>query len=67
MLRVWIFSQLTNAYGDIPYSQAIKGGESAFTPVYDRQEDIYADLLNKLDTAVNLLEGSGTIEGDIMG
>ncbi|MCY4216550.1 MAG: SusD/RagB family nutrient-binding outer membrane lipoprotein [Flavobacteriaceae bacterium] len=66
VLRVWIFSQLTNAYGDIPYSQAIKGGESAFTPVYDRQEDIYADLLNKLDTAVNLLEGSGTIEGDII-
>ncbi len=66
VLRAWIFSQLTNAYGDIPYSQVVKGGELAFTPSYDRQEDIYMDLLNKLNTAIGLLGRSGIIEGDIL-
>jgi hypothetical protein len=62
----WIFSELTNAYGDIPYSDAIKGGESVFTPEYDTQASIYQDLLGKLDTAISKLKGSGTISGDIL-
>ena len=66
VLRAWIYSQLTNVYGDIPYSEAIKGESLNFTPTYDRQEDIYTDLLQRLKGAVNSLRGSGTIEGDII-
>lgn len=62
----WIFSELTNAYGDIPYSDAIKGEESVFTPNYDTQASIYQDLLDKLDLAISMLKGSGTISGDIL-
>ena len=62
----WIFSELTNAYGDIPYSDAIKGEESVFTPKYDTQASIYQDLLDKLDLAISMLKGSGTISGDIL-
>lgn len=66
VLRSWIFSTLTNAYGDIPYSEAIRGDEGLFTPAYDRQEDIYTDLLKELERAEDLLTGNGAIIGDIL-
>jgi len=67
VLRSWIFSVLTNAYGNIPYFEAIEGSENNFTPSYDNQQDIYADLLSELERANNLLDsGSGSIEGDIL-
>lgn len=66
-LRSWIFASLTNAYGDIPYFEAIDGLASNFTPVYDSQEEIYADLLDQLERANTLLaSGDGSIEGDIL-
>jgi hypothetical protein len=68
-LKSWIYSQLTNAYGDIPYSSAIQGANAEnpdFTPAYDSQEQIYSSLLANLNTATDLLSGSGTISGDIL-
>ena len=69
VLKSWIYSQLTNAYGDIPYSSAIQGANAEnpdFTPAYDSQEQIYSSLLANLSTATDLLSGSGTILGDIL-
>ncbi len=55
--RVWrilIMQQLTDFYGDVPYSEAGKGySETIYTPKYDSQEDIYADMLNELEVAAN--------------
>ena len=66
-LRSWIFQNLTDAYGNIPYSEATAGGALNFTPVYDDQSLIYADLLSELARAeVLLLGGSGSIAGDIL-
>lgn len=65
-MRSWIFSTLTNAYGSIPYFEAIQGAEDVFTPGYTPQPDIYADLLSELDRAVQLLEGDGQITGDLI-
>jgi hypothetical protein len=58
-LKAWIFSQLTDVFGDIPYSQALLG-DSLLLPKYDEQKDIYADLLAGLDSAAVLLT-SGTL------
>lgn len=70
VMKSWAFSVLTNAYGDIPYSEAISGVlNDNFTPAYDAQSDIYNGangLLAELERAVTLLNGSGTIEGDIL-
>lgn len=64
--KSFIFSILTNAYGDIPYSEAIGGATSDFTPAYDDQQSIYNDLLSELEKASTLLGGSGSISGDII-
>ncbi len=66
VLRSWVFATLTNAYGDIPYFDAIKADDNILTPAYDPQETIYNDILNELDRANALLGGSGSISGDIL-
>lgn len=48
VLKVYLFSVLTDTYGDIPYSNAGKGAASEFTPVYNSQEDVYKGMLQEL-------------------
>lgn len=54
--RIWkayMFHRLTDLYGDIPYSQAGKGlTDKNYTPVYDAQSAIYADMLKELEQAI---------------
>jgi len=65
-LRSWSFLLLTDAYGDIPYSQAGKLSEF-ITPAYDKQKDVYYGLLEDLKTAKNALDPNGkAIAGDII-
>lgn len=68
VLKSWVFSILTDAYGDIPYSEALRGkSDKIYTPAYDAQQDIYVGLLADLREANDLLavEGGG-ISGDIL-
>lgn len=61
--RSWVYLQLTNLYGDIPYSKYAE----AITPSYDSQEAVLRGLLNELEIADNLLNKSaGAIEGDLL-
>lgn len=66
VLRSWVFSLLTDAYGNIPYKQAGKIQQTK-TPVYDSQKDVYYALLDDLKSAIALLNTSGpAISGDII-
>ena len=56
----WMFSILTDIYGDIPYTEALHGRDSNnFRPVFDKQEFIYSSLFDKLEDANTLLNGLG--------
>jgi hypothetical protein len=55
--RVLMFSFMTDYYGDVYYSQALKGREGILYPVYDKQSDIYTGLLDQLDNASALISG----------
>ncbi len=56
ILRVFNFHRLTDYYGNIPYSDALKGiRELKFLPTYDNQQVIYTDLLKELDEALTAL------------
>ncbi|MBC9798002.1 SusD/RagB family nutrient-binding outer membrane lipoprotein [Sinomicrobium weinanense] len=58
---------LTQTFGDVPYSEAIRAAEENFTPVYDRQEDIYLIVLDDLKTASDeLAKNDETILGDVI-
>lgn len=56
VMKAWLYSNLTDAFGDIPYSEANKMDEGIMKPKFDTQKDIYLDLLNELKTANALFE-----------
>jgi hypothetical protein len=56
IMFVLILQRITDTYGDVPYSQAVKAMEGIKYPVYDRQEDIYTAMLNDLDAATQQLD-----------
>jgi len=53
--------QLTDAYGNIPYTELNQGIEGIFFPAYDEQEFIYKDMLARLQASANAL-GTGSDE-----
>lgn len=60
IMRVYLFSRLTDMYGDIPYFEAGKGYYTGtFLPKYDRQEDIYNDFFKELKEASDVLGTDG--------
>ncbi|MCW3464880.1 SusD/RagB family nutrient-binding outer membrane lipoprotein [Chitinophaga nivalis] len=59
--RIWkvlLMQRITDLYGDVPYSDAIKGRSNVFQPKYDTQADIYADMLKELDEAIKAFDNS---------
>jgi hypothetical protein len=50
ILKAYILWTIADRWGDIPYSEALKGEEN-LTPKYDKQEDIYKDLVKELTQA----------------
>jgi hypothetical protein len=68
ILNAWTFQIATDIWGDIPYSEALKGKtEGINTPVYDKQADVYAALITNLETANTLLSNTTTaVKGDII-
>ncbi len=60
IMRVYIYSRLTDLYGDVPYSEAGKAViEGILLPRYDAQSEIYPDLLKELEESAADL-GTGT-------
>lgn len=61
--QAWIYSLITDTYGDVPYSQSILGRDSSiFEPKFDAQKDIYAGIFQQLETANTLLATNATIK-----
>ena len=57
--QVYVFQIITDLWGDIPYTDALKGMTNLqFTPAYDRQQGIYNALIEKLQNAVSAFDPS---------
>ncbi|GAA4821473.1 SusD/RagB family nutrient-binding outer membrane lipoprotein [Algivirga pacifica] len=55
ILKAWAFHNATDVWGDLPYSEALKGDEGILLPKFDTQEEIYAGLQADLDEAIALI------------
>lgn len=67
VIKSWIYSYLTDAYGDVPYTDAVKGiSDGNITPLFSPQSEIYDGLLNDLKAANTILIGQQNIGGDIL-
>lgn len=63
IMKTFIFMYETDQFGDIPYSEALKGEAQ---PKYDAQEEIYAGMFKELDEAVKQFDGGLAAKGDIL-
>jgi len=69
--RIWkalVFARLTDLYGDIPYSEAGQGYYMKnLSTKYDKQQDIYMDMLKELEDAVSKLDAAADqVSGDVI-
>lgn len=56
LLQVYTFQILVDMYDKIPYSEALKGKSGQLTPVFDEGEDVYDDLIVKIDEALTWVD-----------
>jgi hypothetical protein len=61
ILTAYVLGTATDIWGDIPYSQGFKGSGN-FTPVYDKQEDIYKSIQGLLDAALGDIAKNGAVK-----
>ena len=64
IMMAYIYLNLTDRWGMVPYSEALKGSENV-KPAHDSVESIYTSLFNNLDAAVNMMDNGG-LNGDIL-
>lgn len=65
--RAFYLTQMTLTFGDIPYSESMKGDDGEFTPAYDPQEEVYFGILQELTEANEMLSSDGgEIGGDVI-
>ncbi|MBD1393376.1 SusD/RagB family nutrient-binding outer membrane lipoprotein [Mucilaginibacter glaciei] len=58
IMRIMILQRITDAYGDIPFSQEGQAKTGVTTPVFDSQQAIYTSMLSQLETATAALDAS---------
>ncbi|MBK6263459.1 SusD/RagB family nutrient-binding outer membrane lipoprotein [Marivirga sp. S37H4] len=51
IMKAWAYHNMVDIYGNIPYSEALRGSEIP-NPAYDDQEEIYNSLITNVQNAV---------------
>jgi hypothetical protein len=54
-MKSYLFGLMTDLYGDIPYTDALKANSGLYFPKYDAQADVYKGILTDLKEANTLL------------
>lgn len=58
IMTVVNYQRLVDAFGNIPYSDALRADEGIVAPKYDDAATIYQDLFAKLDEAIDIIENA---------
>ena len=56
IMTVYNYMKLVDAFGDIPYTEALRGEEGIVTPAYEDAAGIYTDLIATCDEAIAQIE-----------
>ncbi|MBL7860122.1 MAG: SusD/RagB family nutrient-binding outer membrane lipoprotein [Cyclobacteriaceae bacterium] len=63
ILSAYVYLTLVDVFGDVPRTEALKGGEGNFNPVADGGESVYDYAITLLDEARTELAKTGTAAG----
>jgi|JI6StandDraft_1071083.scaffolds.fasta_scaffold07199_2 hypothetical protein len=58
IMTVVNYQRLVDAFGDIPYTDALRGAEGITAPTYDDGAAVYQALIAKLDEAINVINSA---------
>lgn len=61
--RAYVAGILTDAFGDVPFSEALKAEQNITQPVFDTQESIYMSLIAGLKEANEIYKAGGVMTG----
>lgn len=61
IMKAYIFQNLVDCWGDVPYTEAFKTAEGNLKPKYDKQKDIYENLVVKLDAAMAAIKAAPSL------
>ncbi len=61
ILMAYHLGVTTDLWGDIPYSDALKGDKNEFKPKYDSQEKIYTTIFTLLNEAITDLQSAKSV------
>ncbi|MFD2570721.1 SusD/RagB family nutrient-binding outer membrane lipoprotein [Spirosoma soli] len=59
VMKALIFQQLVDMYGNVPYTEALKGG-AVLAPKFDDQKAVYESLITLLDEAASDIKAGAT-------
>ena len=65
ILKAYIYWFLTDAYGDVPYKDALNPTNNGAV-AFDTQQSIYTDLFKELTEAVAQFDNGDAVRGDIL-
>lgn len=67
IMQAWIYQIATDAWGDIPFTSALKPSDT-YTPTYDKQSDIYPALIGMVNDAISKIDVDkpGFTSGDVL-
>jgi len=64
--QIFLFQRITDAYGAVPFSEALQAENGNVTAKYDSQQAIYTAMLTNLETAINALDPAAAVtSGDL--
>lgn len=66
IMQCYVFQQVVDIYGDVPYSSAFQGALNV-TPAYTNQKTIYEDLVVRLDKVMASMSTSAAYPTDLLG
>lgn len=68
VMRSWIFQNITDLYGPIPFREAALAKlDGIYSPRFEKQEDVYSGMLRDLEEAATLLGSTNeNVIGDIL-
>jgi hypothetical protein len=66
IMKVYLYENLVDTYGNVPYKEALQTGTGILKPKYDDQQSIYEDLVLQLDAAMDLIN-TAPVDADQVG
>lgn len=66
ILQSYFYHHMTDRWGPLPYSDALKGHQGVILPKYDSQEAIYRGIISSIDQALAGFDAGAGPSGDFL-